>query len=352
MTNLLFQPITLGQTVLKNRIVMAPLTRSFADEHLVPTKLMADYYGRRADAGLIISEAILVSKGGQGYPNSPGIYNQAQIEGWQKVTKEVHNNDGKIFAQLWHTGRLSHSIYREGQPPIAPSNVGWTGRVPQTQELYYHDETPIPMDQLEINRVINAFAQAAKNARQAGFDGIEVHGANGYLIDQFLHCTSNTRTDNYGGNAQNMCRFLFEIIDAIQLKVPNFDIALRLSVHTGINEEWQVMKHDDRDRQVFEYLLSKLNSYNLAYVHKGMYDDYFVAELGATSTEFIGKHYHGKVMACGGYSPESANESIKQGTADLVAFGRPFIANHDFVSRVKQQQAIKPYAVEQLATLY
>ena len=208
--NTLFQPVDLGANLtLKNRIIMAPLTRSMADDDLVPTEAMAAYYGRRADAGLIITEATLVSQDGQGYPNTPGLYTQAQIDGWKNVTQRVHQNGGKIFAQIWHTGRVSHSIYHNGELPMAPSAVPIVGHghVPRTENLEYETPRVITVD--EIKRVQNQFAIAAKNAIEAGFDGIEIHGANSYLIDEFLHWDTNRREDEYGGTVENMARFLF-----------------------------------------------------------------------------------------------------------------------------------------------
>lgn len=349
----LFQPFHLTDDLrLKNRIVMAPLTRSSADENLVPTEAMAAYYARRADAGLIISEAILVSQDGQGYPNSPGIYSKEQIAGWKNVTDRVHAKGGKIFAQIWHTGRLSHSIYRQGEVPIAPSAIGWHGHVPQTDGLLYENETPKAMTQADIGRIVHCFAQAAQNAIEAGFDGVEIHGANGYLIDQFLHWSSNQRTDEYGGSTQNMSKFLFQILDAIKAVIPEERIGLRLSPHSGVGEDWRVMDHDDRDKEVFIHVLTTLNQCNLAYVHKGMYDDKFIDSLNSTPSQFIRQYYQGVVMACGGYTITKGEEAIKNGVADLIAFGTPFIANHDFVERIKSNKTLIEYDVNMLATLY
>ena len=346
----LFEPVTLNAHLhLNNRVVMAPMTRSMADSELNPTEPMAAYYGRRADAGLIITEAILVAKDGQGYPNSPGLYNDAQVAGWKQVTRRVHNNGGKIFAQLWHTGRLSHPIYRGGQQPIAPSAIGWHGRLPQTEGLQYG--TPRAMTQADIDQVIDQFAATVSNAMRAGFDGVELHGANGYLIDQFLHWSSNQRTDEYGGTPENMCRFLLQVLAAVTQVVPAERVGVRLSPYTGQDEPWIVMEHDDRDRQVFEYLLRQLNAYNLAYVHKGMYDDKYMAHLDATPSQFIRRHYRGKVIACGGYDVSSGAAAIARGDADLIAFGRPFIANPDLVHRFRSEQPLREYEVSQLATL-
>ena len=350
-SNPLFERYELNSDLqLSNRIVMAPLTRSMADDDLVPTEAMAAYYGRRADAGLIISEAILIAQEGQGYPNGPGLFTQAQIDGWKKVTGRVHQNGGKIFAQIWHTGRVSHSIYHNGKRPIAPSAVKIYGRVTQTDNLEY--ETPREMTHGDITRVIKHFKNASKNALDAGFDGIEIHGANGYLIDQFLHWSSNRRIDEYGGNVENMSRFLFDILDAVKEVVPEQKTGLRLLPHAGVNEEWKVMEHDDRDRDVFQYVLEKLNDRSLAYLHKGMYDDYFVPELGFTTSEFFRQYYRGKIIACGGYDMESGATVVKKGVADLIAIGRPFIANHDLIKRFKNGEEIKEYDNSLLPVLY
>ncbi len=342
----LFQSVQLdSQLVLKNRIVMAPLTRSMSDDDLVPTEDMAAYYGRRSDAGLIISEATLVSQDGQGYPNGPGLYTQQQVNGWKRVTQRVHNNGGKIFAQLWHTGRVSHSVYHNGKMPMSASTVPIFGHVPLTDNLEY--ETPRAMESSEIQILIKQFAQAAKNAMTAGFDGVEIHGANGYLIDQFLHWHSNRRQDEYGGNVKNMAKLVFDILDAVKAVIPENKIALRLSPQAFMN-----MEHDDRDKQVFDYILKTLNKYQLAYVHTGIFADDNNEFWGGTVTQYIRKHYRGTVIANGGYDADSAAKTISQGDADLVAIGRAFIANPDYVQKIKTKQAITPYDESMLASLY
>ena len=346
--NTLFHSVDLGANLtLKNRIIMAPLTRSMADDNLVPTEAMAAYYVRRADAGLIISEATLVSQDGQGYPNTPGLYTQAQIDGWKKVTQRVHQNGGKIFAQIWHTGRVSHSIYHNGVLPMAPSAVPIVGHghVPRTENLEY--ETPRVITKDEIKRVQNQFAIAAKNAIEAGFDGVEIHGANSYLIDEFLHWDTNRREDEYGGTVENMARFLIEVIDQVKAAMPEGNVGLRLSPQAYIN-----LEHDDRDKQVFDYLLPLLNQYDLAYVHTGMFSDEPYEHLGGTVTQYIRQHYRGTLIASGGYSVESGAAAIENGDADLIAIGRPFIANPDFVEKVKQEKALVEYNNDMLHELY
>ena len=345
-TQALFQSYKLQENLeLKNRIVMAPLTRCMATDELVPTQAMADYYARRADAGLIISEATLISRDGQGYPNAPGLYNEAQIKGWQKVTDAIHKNDGKIFAQIWHSGRVSHSIYHQGQVPMAPSPLQIEGRVPRTNELEY--EVPREMTLKDIKRVQANFVSTAKNAQRAAFDGIEIHAANGYLIDQFLHRDSNHRTDQYGGSIENMMRFLLEILEQVKAAAPDLAIGLRLSPQAYFN-----MKHDDRDKELFDELLPRLDNYQLAYIHTGIFDDAHNEELGGTVTQYIRRHYSGTVIASGGYSAETATQAIEKNDTDLVAIGRAFIANHDYVNKVQQEEKLVEYQEDMLATLY
>ncbi|MCW8884547.1 MAG: alkene reductase [Motiliproteus sp.] len=340
---ILFDKVDLGNGLaLNNRIVMAPLTRSMADDDLVPTETMAAYYGRRADAGLIISEATIVAADGQGYPNTPGLFTDAQVNGWKGVTRRVHQNGGKMFAQLWHTGRVSHSIFHNGQPPMAPSAVEFHGRVPRFSDLEYG--TPRAMTEADIERVIEDFGIAARNAKKAGFDGVEVHGANGYLIDQFLHWNTNRRDDEYGGSPEKMSRFLLRILDRISQEIDQ--IGIRLSPAAYIHIE-----HDARDKAVFNYLLEKLNNYSLAYIHSGIFADDPYDHLDGTVTQYIRRHYRGTVIASGGYDADSASEMIGRGDADLIAIGRPFIANPDYVSKVQNQQPPVAYDESMLAEL-
>lgn len=341
--DILFKSTSLGNALnLKNRIVMAPMTRSMADDNLIPTEAMAEYYARRAGTGLIIAEATIISPDGQGYPNTPGLFNQAQIDGWKKVTQKVHDNGGKIFAQIWHCGRVSHPIYLNGEQPIAPSAIALSGRVPRTDDLQYG--MPREMTETEIVDLIQQFAQAAANARQAGFDGIELHGANGYLLDQFLHFETNQRTDAWGGNPQNMARLLFEVIEAVKREIDLVSVRLSPVGYLHIEPE-------PRDKAVFDYLLPRLNQYNLAYVHTGMYDDSYQAHLNATVTQYIRCHFNGVVIANGGYDADSGRQTILTGDADLIAIGRPLIANPDYVEKVRNKQPLTTFSVEMLDEL-
>ncbi|SFC94784.1 alkene reductase [Pseudoalteromonas denitrificans] len=339
----LFTPVDLGAgLILNNRLIMAPLTRCMADENLVPTETMAAYYGRRADIGLIISEATNISPSAQGYPKSPGLYNDAQVKAWKNITQRVHQNGGKIFVQLWHTGRVSHSFFQNGEKPLAPSAIGIEGHVPRMRELEYGE--PKAMTEADITQVINDFAIAAANAKKAGFDGVEIHGANGYLIDQFLHFSSNQRTDEFGGTAKNMSRLLFSVIDAVKKEIEH--VGVRLSPAAYFN-----MEHDVRDVGVFDYVLSKLNSLELTYVHTGIFEDSHIDYLNGSVTQYIRQSYHGTVIANGGYTAKSGAQTILKGDADLIAIGRPLIANPDYVEKVKTEQVLTEYTEDMLTEL-
>jgi len=327
---------------LNNRIVMAPMNRSMADDELVPTDAMAEYYARRADTGLIITESLMISPTAQGYPNTPAIFTPAQVEGWKKVTRKVHDNGGRIFAQIWHTGRVSHPVYLNGEKPLGPSAVALHGRVPRTDGLEYG--VPREMTEADIRQTISDFAQAAANARDAGFDGVEVHAANGYLLDQFLHWDTNRRTDAWGGSEENMARMLFEVLDAVKEEIGQ--VGLRLSPVGYLN-----LEHDDRDKAVSDYVLQRLNQYDLTHVHTGMFEDSFQEHLGGTVTQYIRRHYTGTVIACGGYSADSGRAAISNNDADLIAIGRPLIANPDYVERVRSNLPLEPYHVDQLDRL-
>ncbi|TCI02167.1 alkene reductase [Corallincola luteus] len=346
MTDILFQPYTLNPTLtLKNRILMAPLTRCMADADLVPTQAMTEYYGRRAEAGLIISEATIIRADGQGYPNTPGLFTPEQIAGWRKVTNTVHANGGKMFAQLWHTGRVAHPHFYHGEHVLAPSAEAVEGSVPRMRELTY--QVPKPVTKQEIEQLVADYAQAAANAIDAGFDGVEIHGANGYLIDQFLHHDSNKRTDQYGGSPENMARFALEVVDAVIDRIGNDRTALRVSPGAYFN-----MAADDRDRNVFDYLLPALEQRNLAFLHVGIFDDAMEFEyLGGRASSYIRSVYHNTLVGVGSYTAETGSEAITANKFDLLAIGRPFIANPDYVAKVKSKAPLVAYSDEMLTSL-
>lgn len=343
----LLSPFALSPSVeLSNRIVMAPMTRSMADSDLVPTEAMATYYGRRAEAGLILTEATIVRADGQGYPNTPGIWSQAQIDGWRRVTDRVHQGGGKIFLQLWHVGRVSHPTFLGGELPIAPSAVPLEGRVPRSGDLQYG--TPRALDTKEIPGLVEAFAQGAANALEAGFDGVEIHGANGYLIDQFLHHHTNRRDDRYGSSIDNMMRFALEVVDAVGAKVGFDRTGIRLSPGAYFN-----MTGEPRDAEVFRQLLTRLEARGLAYVHTGIFDDSqtFDELDGETASTFLRRHFRGNLIGCGSYSPEQGAEGIDGDRFDLVAIGRPFIANPDLIEKIRRGESLKAYEDSMLLTL-
>lgn len=342
----LFQPYVLNDTLtLQNRILMAPLTRSMADAELVPTQAMVDYYARRADTGLIISEAIIIRPDGQGYPNTPGLFTAAQIAGWQAVTDAVHAKGGKIFAQLWHTGRVAHPFFFGGEYTLAPSAIGINGTVPRQRELNY--TIPKAATTAEIADLVRDYSQAAANAIEAGFDGVEIHGANGYLLDQFLHYSSNQRQDEYGETPENMARFPLAVVDAISQRIGADRTALRLSPGAYFNIE-----PDARDRQVFDYLLAQLEQRQLAYLHLGIFDDSMTFDyLGGQASAYLRSHYSKTLVGVGGYTPQSGSQAIAEHKFDLLAIGRPLIANPDYIARVKAGLPLEPYSDDMLSTL-
>ena len=346
MTTELLLPFKLNSTIeLKNRILMAPLTRCMADENLVPTQAMVEYYARRAEAGLIISEATIIRPDAQGYPNTPGLFTSEQIQGWKKVTDAVHANGGKIFAQLWHVGRVAHPHFFDGEV-LAPSAIGIEGSVPRMRELTY--QTPKAATSEDIQSLIADYAKAAENAVEAGFDGVEIHGANGYLIDQFLHYAANDREDEYGQTPENMSRFALEVVDAVIDTIGTDKTALRLSPGAYFN-----MSEDNRDKAVFDYLLAQLNTRQLAYLHGGIFDDSmrFSSLEDKTTSEYLRANYNGTLVGVGSYSFESAKGAIEENRFDLIAIGRPFIANPDYVSRISQGKELVVYDDAMLAEL-
>jgi N-ethylmaleimide reductase len=327
MTNQLFTPITLGNCQLPNRIVMAPLTRMRAPDN-IPTDLMVEYYHQRATAGLIITEATPITPMGIGYPATPGIYNQQQIEGWQKVTKAVHDQDGRIFLQIWHVGRISHPDFHQGELPVAPSAIAAKGQAvtPTGMQTFV---VPRALAIEELPTVVEQYRQAAENALAAGFDGVEIHGANGYLLDQFLRDGTNQRTDDFGGSIENRCRLLLQVTEAVIAVCGAGRVGLRLSPSGTFND-----MSDSNPEALFSYLLAQLSPLSLAYLHlvDALEGDIRhgakVVELG-----LLRQAYQGKLIVCGGYDADRAEEAIASGLTDAVAFGELYIANPDLVAR-------------------
>lgn len=330
---------------LSNRVIMAPLTRCMADDQLVPTQAMADYYARRADVGLIISEATIIRPDGQGYPNTPGIFSQDQINGWKMVTNAVHAKGGKIFLQLWHTGRVAHPHFFEGDKVLAPSATKIEGSVPRMRELTYITATPAT--EAEIHQLVEDYAQAAANAMEAGFDGVEIHGANGYLLDQFLHYDSNQREDDFGGSPENMSRFPLAVLDAVTERIGAERVGLRVSPAAYFN-----MEADPRDKAVFDYLLDQLNQRSLAFLHVGIFDDAMMFDdFGGKPVDYLRANYQGTLIGVGGFTPQTGSEALNANRFDLLAIGRPLIANPDFIEKVAQNETLTEYNDDMLSTL-
>ncbi len=258
----------------------------------------------------------------------------------------MHANGGKIFAQLWHTGRVAHPAFFAGEYVLAPSALGVEGSVPRRRELQY--TVPKAASQAEIKQLVADYAQAAENARLAGFDGVEIHGANGYLIDQFLHFDSNQRSDEYGETLTNMARFALEVVDAVIARIGAERTALRVSPGAYFN-----IKADPRDREVFDYLLPELEKRNLAYLHEGMFDDSVTFDfLGGRVSTYLRQHYSKTLMGVGGFSAETGATAIENNEFDLLAIGRPFIANPDYIARVQKGEELKAYQDSMLTELY
>ena len=341
----LWAPLALTpELTLRNRIVMAPMTRCFADEHLVPTKEAAAYYARRADAGLLISEATIVAAEGQGISRTPGLFTDAHEAGWARVTAAVHARGAPMFCQLWHTGRTAHSSYT-GTQPIGPSAVRLDGFLPGRRAIRY--EMPRAMEAEDFERTGAAFAAAARRAEAAGFDGIEIHGANGYLLDQFLRHETNQRTDEYGGEPARMVRFPLEVLDAV-LAATTLSVGMRLAPAAHVN-----VQADPRDRAVYELYLLELSRRRLSYVHLGAATDQLESpELGERPGDFLRRHYPGKLILTGGYDRASAGARLAGGEAELIAFGRPFLANPDLVERLRSGAPLATYDRSLLSQLF
>jgi N-ethylmaleimide reductase len=327
MTQDLFSPLTLGSIALKNRMVMAPLTRNRAGEGGVPHALNVEYYEQRATAGLIITEATPISPMAHGYPALPGIYTDAQIAGWKKVTDAVHAKGGKIVIQLWHVGRISHPSLLNGVLPVAPSAIKPAGQAFTYQGLVDYVE-PRALDASELPAIVQDYAHATKCAIAAGFDGVEIHAANGYLLDQFLRDGSNKRTDNYGGSFENRARLLMEVTQAVVDVIGADKVGIRFSPVNPFND-----MQDSNPQALFNYVANALNPFNLAYLHAvegGMGGD-------AVSFDFAAyrKQFKGQYMANLAYDKARGNAAIASGHADCIAFGVPFLANPDLVERFK-----------------
>lgn len=331
----LFDPVQVGGQLVRNRIVLPPLTRSRATRDGLPTALMAEYYGQRAGAGLVISEGAVVTPKGSAYPRVPGIHSAAQAEAWRPVVAAAAREGAVIYAQLWHVGRQSHSsVQPDGLPPHAPSPIPVTGSRYRGASGPIPYETPRELTAADITAIVQAYGIAARNALVAGFDGVELHAANGYLIDQFLNDGSNQREDGYGGSLDNRLRFLREVLTAVQQHVPHHRIGVRLSPSSS----WMDTRDTDK-RRLYTAVVHELNSRGLSYLHlvePGIAGSTTVAQPeAAVPTAELAALFDGVVIVTGGHDRASAEELLAEGTADLVGFGRPFIANPDLPHRLR-----------------
>ena len=349
MTDLLFQPLQLGKLSLKNRIVMPPMTRSRATQPgNEANEIMAEYYSQRTGAGLIISEGTQISALGQGYAWTPGIYSAAQIAGWKKVTDAVHAKDGVIFAQLWHVGRVSHPDNTGGVQPISSSTlkaenvkvfvddgVGTPGFVDAVE--------PRQMTKTDINTVIEEYRQAALNALEAGFDGIELHAANGYLINQFIDSNANNRTDEYGGSIENRLRFLGEVVAAMVDAIGADRVGVRLAPFTSLNGTV-----DETPVETYSAAAALLNTHNVVYIHVAEVDWDDAPETPLIFKENVRAAYQGTLIYAGRYDAEKGEQAIKSGLADMIGFGRPFVSNPDLPNRIKHGYPLAAHDPESL----
>ena len=325
----LFTPVNFAGDALKNRIVLAPLTRGRAGDSRIPNDLMADYYRQRAGAGLLITEATVVSAQGNGWVGSPGIYTDEMAQGWKKVTTAVHEEGSKIVLQLWHTGRASHSDFHNGELPVSASAVKLNGDEIHTPKGKKDYETPRALEIDEIKQVVADYKAAAQRAKDAGFDGVEVHGANGYLINQFLDSRSNQRDDKYGGSVENRFRFFAEVLDAVLDVWPAEAVGVRVSPNGIFND----MGADDF-RETFTYAAEQFQARSLGYVHvmDGLAFGFHERGEAMTLADFRAI-YTGLLMGNCGYTAQQGAEAVANGNADLVAYGRPFITNPDLPAR-------------------
>ncbi|MDP3196783.1 alkene reductase [Tabrizicola sp.] len=345
MTDLLFTPTSLGDITVKNRIVMAPLTRNRARaEDDTPFDIHAEYYAQRAGAGLIITEGTQISPEGKGYAWTPGIYSEAQVAGWKAVTEAVHAKSGKIAAQIWHVGRISHtSLQPDGAAPVAPSVIGAASK---TFDGTGFVETSVPraLDLAEIPRVIEDYRRAARNADAAGFDGVEIHAANGYLIDQFLRDTSNTRTDAYGGSVANRVRFLAEVVTAVTEILGPGRVGVRLSPFSNANN----VGIDSDTMATFGAAIDVLNAAGVAFLHMVEGQTGGPRDWPEGAVEALRDRFNGAYIANNGYTRATAIAAVASGKVDLVAFGKLYISNPDLAERLAQNAPLNPMPTEGL----
>ena len=337
----LFQPLQLGRIQLANRMAMAPLTRNRAADGNLPAEMATDYYSQRASVGLIIAEATQVSETAQGYNATPGVHTPEQVAGWKKVTDAVHAKGGRIFLQLWHTGRISHTHFQPGnQQPVAPSAIAAKAKTFIVGQGHVETSEPRALATEEIAAVVNDFRTAAANAIEAGFDGVEIHGAHGYLVDAFLRDGSNHRTDQYGGSIENRARFLLEVMAAVIGDIGADRTAIRLSPVSPVNDS-----SESHPQPLFEHVVRELEKLHPVYIH--VVEGYTGGPRDNAPFDYaaLRRLYTGVWMVNNGYTKEMAVEAIASGRADLVSFGRPMITTPDLPRRFKENKPLnEPFA--------
>ncbi len=326
----LFEPYKLGAVTLTNRAVMAPLTRNRAVAGFVPNPLAIEYYGQRASAGLLVTEASQVSQQGQGYQDTPGIYSREQIAGWRKVTDRVHERGGHIYIQLWHVGRISHTTLQvNGDAPVAPSAVRAKGKT-FVGGTFADVSEPRALELSEIPGIIESFKRASANALEAGFDGVEIHGANGYLLDQFAKDGANKRTDAYGGSIESRARLMLEVSKAVAAEAGANRTGIRISPVTPANDI-----SDSNPQPLFDHIVDQLNALKLVYIHVIEGATGGPRDIAPFDYDSLRKRFSGTYIANNGYDFKLATEVLEKNRADLIAFGKPFISNPDLVERLK-----------------
>ncbi|WJR80073.1 alkene reductase [Bradyrhizobium sp. NP1] len=335
----LLEPFKLGPITLPNRLVMAPLTRNRAvPPSMVPGPLAAEYYGQRASAGLLVTEASQVSQQGQGYQDTPGIYSRAQVEGWRKITDRVHERGGRIFIQIWHVGRVSHtSLQPNNGAPVAPSAVRAKGKT-FVNNAFTDISEPRALELSEIPGIIDDFKRAAANALAAGFDGVEIHGANGYLLDQFAKDGANKRSDAYGGSIENRSRLMLEVAKAVATEAGTDRTGIRISPVTPANDV-----SDSNPQALFDHIVDGLSALKLVYLHVVEGATGGPRDFAPFDYASLRKRFAGAYIANNGYDFALADKVLREGAADLIAFGKPFISNPDLVERLKKGAALNEW---------
>lgn len=335
----LFETYKLGPITLANRLVMAPLTRNrAAPGTFVPSPLAADYYGQRASAGLLITEASQVSQQGQGYQDTPGIYSRDQVAGWRKVTDRVHERGGRIFIQLWHVGRISHGdLQVNGAAPVAPSAIRAKGKT-FVNGTFADVSEPRALELSEIPGIIDDFKRATKNALEAGFDGVEIHGANGYLLDQFARDGANKRTDAYGGSIENRAKLMLDVSKAVATEAGADRTGIRISPVTPAND-----LSDSNPQPLFDYIVEGLSALKLVYLHVVEGATGGPRDIAPFDYASLRKRFSGAYIANNGYDFDLATKMLDANAADLIAFGKPFISNPDLVERLKTGAALNDW---------